>query len=86
MNVIRFFWYQKDTILRDPTPPSQFDDIFQKIKEKLPPGWMAMDEAMRLHHLMSAVNACLKPMGNWILVNGDLSLLELLGDSGSNEK
>ena len=60
----------------------EVEKIFASIKEALPPEWLALSEDLKLHHLLQAVNLTLRPKGTWILVNGDLTLLDLL--SGKN--
>ena len=60
----------------------EVEKVFASIIEALPSGWLSLTEDLRLHHLLQAVNLTLRPKGNWILVNGDLTLLDLL--SGKN--
>lgn len=62
------------------------DEIFAEIKALLPTTWPALTGPQKLHHLLKAVNEVLRPDGNWILVNGDLSLLELLSEAGETSR
>lgn len=56
----------------------EVEKIFSSIKENLPNGWIHLNEDLKLHHILQAVNLTLRPKGSWILVNGDLTLLELM--------
>ena len=60
----------------------EVEKVFASIIEALPSGWLSLTEDLKLHHLLQAVNLTLRPKGTWILVNGDLTLLDLL--SGKN--
>ena len=56
----------------------ELEKVFAMIIEALPSGWLSLTEDLKLHHLLQAVNLTLRPKGTWILVNGDLTLLDLL--------
>ena len=56
----------------------ELEKVFANVIEALPSGWMTLSEDLKLHHLLQAVNLTLRPKGTWILVNGDLTLLDLL--------
>lgn len=63
----------------------EVDRVFESVKAALPEGWMSLSEDLKLHHLLQAINQTLKPNGTWILVNGDLTLLDLLnGKNGGS--
>ena len=59
---------------------SDLDEVFSKIKIGLPPDWLAMSEDLRLHHLLVSVNEVLRPQGSWVLINGDMTLIDLIGE------
>lgn len=63
----------------------ELDQIFSAIKTFLPSDWMGLPEELRLHHLLSAINKVLKPSGSWILVNGEMTLLELITEKSNGE-
>lgn len=56
----------------------EIDQIFSKIKSHLPQDWLTQSEELRLHHLLDAINETLHPKGSWVLVNGEMTLLQLL--------
>ena len=64
--------------MTDDNHAQTLQEIFEAIQYGLPGGWLDLREDLRLHHLLKAVNGVLKPIGNWILVDGDLTLLDLL--------
>lgn len=59
------------------------EDFLIELKNKLPENWPSMSEDLRLHHLMKATNEVLKPLGSWVLVNADMTLLELIGEKSN---
>ncbi len=64
---------------------AEVDKVFESIKAALPEGWTSLSEDLKLHRLLQAINQTLNPNGTWILVNGDLTLLDLLnGKNGGS--
>ena len=59
---------------------AEVERIFYEIKSHLPERWGELEDRLKIHHLMLATSEVLKPNGNWILVNGDLTLLQILGE------
>ena len=53
-------------------------DLFVEIGKRLPTNWSELDTPTKLHHLVKAADEVLKPEGNWILLNGDKTMMELL--------
>lgn len=56
------------------------EELLQQIKQHLPDGWPDMESIHQLHFLMVAADDVLKPGGNWILVDGNMTLKEALSD------
>ena len=54
------------------------DEILAEIKEKLPENFDGLSGEEKLSLLLQAADAVLGIEGTWILVNGDLTLLELM--------
>ena len=51
---------------------------FEKIQTHLPETWETLPVEQQLDCLLKAFNNAVAVDGNWILVNGDLTLLQLL--------
>lgn len=60
--------------------PAKREKILQQFFHTLPADWELMTPEFQLHHLIVAADQILKPSGNWILVNGDMTLKALLGE------
>jgi len=58
----------------------ELDRIFAEIKTSLPQDWLSLQEDLRLHHLLLSINKVLKPTGTWVLVNGEMTLLQLISE------
>lgn len=63
----------------------ELEMVFASIKDGLPQGWIHLSEELKLHHLLQAVNLTLRPKGTWILVNGNQTLLDLLGGNANDQ-
>lgn len=59
---------------------NELDKVFAQIKTRLPADWLENTEELRLHLLLEAINYVLKPSGSWVLVNGDMTLLQLINE------
>ena len=75
--------YHVDKEISEMSEREEVEKIFASIREALPEGWLSLNEDLKLHHLLQAVNQTLSPKGTWILVNGDLTLLDLLDGKNS---
>lgn len=51
----------------------------QKISDELPEDFDQLEPVHQLDELMRVANHTLQPEGNWILVNGDLTVGDFLG-------
>lgn len=77
--------YHVDEEIGKMSEREEVERIFVSIREALPDGWISLSEDLKLHHLLQAINQTLSPKGTWILVNGDLTLLDLLnGKNGGS--
>lgn len=56
------------------------EEILLEINQNLPADWANMEVIHKLHFLMLAADTVLKPSGNWILVDGSMTLKDLLSD------
>lgn len=70
--------YHVDKEISEMSEREEVERIFASIREALPKEWLSLNEDLKLHHLLQAINQTLSPNGTWILVNGDLTLLDLL--------
>jgi hypothetical protein len=65
------------------TSCKSLDDLFLAAKQRLPANILDSDEAVVIDTLLRCFNDLLLPRGAWILVNGDMTLLELLSDTAA---
>lgn len=54
------------------------DEFFESMKQVLPEDLFERREEIVLDHLMKAINTTLRPNGDWLLMNGSLTIKELL--------
>lgn len=55
--------------------------MLQQISDNLPDGWEEMSGEHQLHFLVKAFTDSWSLNGEWILVNGNMTLLELLEEA-----
>jgi len=53
-------------------------EIMQEIQKKLPPKFMHLDSLQKFDCIVKIANKVLNPPGDWILVNGEMTLMELI--------
>lgn len=53
-------------------------EVLKQIQDKLPQDWATMSPEHKLHFLLKAADEVLKMGGKWILVDGTMTLLQLL--------
>jgi hypothetical protein len=64
---------------------NSLEDLFLAAKKRLPGDLLASEEAIVIDSLLRCFNDLLSPRGVWILVNGDMTLLELLSDAAAQK-
>ena len=57
-------------------------EVLESIKALLPAEFDTQDPLSQLDLLVKAANETLKPEGDWVLVNGNLTLIQLLENNG----
>lgn len=54
------------------------NDLLENIKHELPENWSNMEPELQLHHLLLAADEVLQPSGDFILLNKNITVAELL--------
>ena len=65
------------------SPPKTTAEIMQQLVEQLPTTFAEEKPEMQLHYLVKAANEILDVPGEWVLINGNMTLIELLKENTS---